>query len=326
MSFLRSNFIKLLSYLVLSFVLAALFTPFLFSWGKGLAAYAAENETVGFLEWLGEKAERGKFDRYFKRSLMLFALLLIWPLILWVKSGPKDDAKKEKAKRQKKEVWRDFGAGAVLAGGLFIILAVVAVMKGYFLPKDEVDWVKELSTVVGVAVVVALIEEYVFRGVLFDVCAKTMSVRATVFWSSMLFALVHFTQPPKGLVVSDPYAWYAGFEFLAQSMAVLFEAHNVVASFFCLFGVGLILAIARCKTGGLALSVGLHAGWILVYKGFTEGFYSNPDIEGSYIFGKSIREGLFPLAILLITLGLVMHYAKIVYGEKRDSELDEKSS
>ena len=315
MKFLQSELSKLILYLLASFILAALWTPWLYSWGKDLADFTASNETFAALEWLGEKAERAKFDRYFKRALMVTAVVLLWPLIRSLRAG---SSRKRTVLLPLKRgaTWRDMVAGLLMAAGVFAVLAVVVVWKGNFVIRQEVDWLKICLAALPVAVVVSLIEEYLFRGVLYGVLARSMGAAQTIFWSSLLFAVVHFTQPPKGMALLGPGEWDSGLRFLWMSITQLFSLSNVVSSFSCILMVGIVLAVARYKTAGLAVAIGLHTGWIVVYKVFTKATSANPEVERSILVGGSIRDGLLALSFLVITLGFVLHYAKRFYVEK----------
>ena len=126
--------------------------------------------------------------------------------------------------------------------------------------------------------------------------------------------MVHFTQPP-GASLNDPASWDAGL-LLGMSFIQLFFLSNLLSSFSCILMIGIVLAIARYKTM-YCLSVGLHTGWVTVYKVY-QGDLSNPEIQPSILVGMLIRDGLFALAFLLITLGLMLHYVKRFHGEKVD--------
>ena len=162
MKFASSELTKLCLYIVLSFTIAALWTPFLYGWGKSLADYTAAHETWGALEWLGNKAGRAHFDRYFKRALVVTALVLLWPLIRSLRSS-RSEPRVTLLPFSQLSTWRDMAAGWVMASGVFAVLAVVVVWKGYFLLQGEVSGGSFVECSACCAII-SLIEEYLFRG------------------------------------------------------------------------------------------------------------------------------------------------------------------
>ncbi|RYD24538.1 MAG: hypothetical protein EOP87_25920, partial [Verrucomicrobiaceae bacterium] len=65
-----------------SLVLAAAIAPWIYQAGKSLAAATHAGEMNPFLEWLGAACQRARFSRYFSRSLVFSAILLL-PLLCW---------------------------------------------------------------------------------------------------------------------------------------------------------------------------------------------------------------------------------------------------
>jgi membrane protease YdiL (CAAX protease family) len=122
-----------------------------------------------------------------------------------------------------------------------------------------------------IGLIIALIEETLFRGLLF----KFIQVRANPFiaivLSALFFAFLRFLK--SGLPAEQPNASLLnGFEIVAFSFANLINP-EIVDSFLALFLVGLFLAIIRNKTGSIAHCIGLHASWvflIMVSKRLTE--------------------------------------------------------
>lgn len=304
---------------MLSFVVAALLAPLLYSAGKGIAAYTEVHEASKALEWLGKKCANAQFDRYFKRSLLLVGIVLLAPLIYWCRRGKSEKITKAPS-IPGHAFWPDAVGGFVIAAGSSCALAMLLVWKGYFYYQGIPSAMSVIVSSLLVAVCVALIEEWVFRGAILSLLLRSMSTKSAAVWSAVLYALVHFTQPPKGIVISSPDHWSSGFEFLWNAGLELCTAKNVAASFLGLFAVGVILAFARVATGRLWLAIGLHAGWVFVYKVFNEGCVVNGEVSQPLVVGGSLREGLLPLAVLVITMGMVMHWTKRRYDQKIISE------
>jgi hypothetical protein len=82
-----SDIAKILVYLAASLLLGAVFAPWLYSAGKGLAEITAGKQTNAFVAWLAGACGRTRFPRYFNCSVMLAAAILFPPLFQWLKVG-----------------------------------------------------------------------------------------------------------------------------------------------------------------------------------------------------------------------------------------------
>lgn len=96
-----------------------------------------------------------------------------------------------------------------------------------------------------------------------------------VVGSSALFASLHFLARSK----LDPSAvqWDSGLNLLQQSLRHFANPTAMLDSFLALTAVGVLLALARVWTGSIALSVGLHAGWVWVMKMSVGSTHLNPE-------------------------------------------------
>ena len=113
------------------------------------------------------------------------------------------------------------------------------------------------------AVVVALIEEFWFRGGLHGYFAVIYRPAAFLVVPT-LYGAVHFLRP-TGYVPAYPMNWTTGFEVLGVGLASMFESEHVDA-FVALFAAGLLLAILRHYSGSIAVCIGVHAGWVFLIK------------------------------------------------------------
>jgi membrane protease YdiL (CAAX protease family) len=110
------------------------------------------------------------------------------------------------------------------------------------------------------AVIVAVLEEFIFRGTLFGILRKVWRWPKALLLSSAVYALVHFIK--KTNFVGPVQAW-SGLELLPRMFQL---GPTGVPMFLALFLAGSILALAYQRTGTLFFSMGLHAGWIFWLK------------------------------------------------------------
>jgi len=289
-------------------LLAAALLPWVHIAGQDLAARAAAEELSGFMEWLGAAAGRGKYSRYFSRTLVFSALLLM-PLLIWrlrsiqrPAAGADTTASLPATRSGLHPAWQAM-VGFFLAGGLLWALGVMLVGAGAYTVSDNPPAAgKFLSKVLVPTVAASVIEEWLFRGLLLGTWLRIAKPAAACIGTSLVFAFVHFLEPPKGVVIAEPNAPLAGFELLGGILQNFADPRFFAAEFASLFAVGMILAWARIRTGRLWFSIGLHAGWIAAFKGFN--LLHNLNVASPlhpWGIGESLRSGLMPLVTLAVT-------------------------
>jgi hypothetical protein len=165
---------------------------------------------------------------------------------------------------------RDGGGARALGRGLLIGAVGVGAgvlacwLGGAMIPQLRYDAGKTLGkAVAGVlgAVVVGIGEEALFRGVLLRRFTSDLGRTGGLLLTTAIYAIVHALRPggPREAFAS------AGIERTLALFAPLGRP-EVVPGMIGLFGLGLLLAVARLRTGGLWLSVGIHAAWVAVFR------------------------------------------------------------
>ena len=116
---------------------------------------------------------------------------------------------------------------------------------------------------IGAAVVVAVMEEILFRGGMFGGLRKFFYWPLALFVSSMIYALVHFLQRAD---FTGAVNWHSGLVLLPRMLGGFADFHALVPDFFNLTLAGVLLGLAYQRTGNLYFSIGLHAGWVFWLK------------------------------------------------------------
>jgi hypothetical protein len=243
-------------YFAAIFVGGALIAPWLYWTAHGLAPYGG----------IFAKLAANPFHRFVNRSYLAVALFGIWPLsrICGLRH------------------WRDLGLtlksrwlGNIAMGFLigFGSLACVALLgflcggRDFNSHHTGADIFRHAVSATISAVIVAMLEEILFRGALFGILRKTQPWPAALCVSSAVYALVHFIQRQE---FNGAVTWSTGLQLLPKMFN---GAPPFVPALLTLFLAGAILALAYQRTGTLFLSMGLHAGWIFWLKSY--GFFTN---------------------------------------------------
>ena len=178
---------------------------------------------------------------------------------------------------------RQLGAGVLI--GVITMTPVAVSILGLGLREwrptlDALRWVELFFSGALTGLAVGFLEETFYRGLLLGALVRKTGTPRTnavanqlhqvvpavlaVLASSMLYASLHFLARSK-IPAADVDAM-SGLALLQQSLRHFAAPSTMVDSFLALTAVGTLLARARLWTGSIALSVGLHAGWVWVMK------------------------------------------------------------
>lgn len=256
-------------------------------------------------DWIGGlvgSIQRMPFHRYLSRSLQVTAILLIWPLVrsLRVRSMA------EFGIFENRRSWGDFLTG-LLAGLLCcLLLQPILIFTGVvYLPYSWTSVAMALPRLIATAAFVAVLEEFLFRGVLLGFFRQFLAPSLAVLFSSLLFAGVHFVSFPEA--AGGPVLWWSGLSALGEIGSGFPSWSLFTGAFLVLFAAGLILGWMTTMTGSLWAAIGLHSTWILGQQLFSLSTYFmvNPPTSLMPVIGPSqchgmVPTGLFPLACILL--------------------------
>jgi uncharacterized protein len=246
----------LLIYIIAVFIGGALLAPPLY-W---LVHWSAQT----FPHLVSEKIADAPFHRYVNRCLLGIALIGLWPLVKNLGLGSPAEVGLVKPYGQTKKL----GGGFLLG---FISLAVVAVLA-FALHARQINpklshgqIVERLLSAAGTAIIIATLEELLFRGALFGALRKVFHWVFALVLSSMFYAVMHYLESPRD---SETVTWLSGLQLLPLMLGNLANFHAMVPGFFNLTLAGLLLGWAYQRTSNLYFSIGLHMGWIFWVKAY----------------------------------------------------------
>ncbi len=286
---------KIVLYLVLTLLLGSLLTPWLFLAGKEIVreGWLADGPWV----YVHGALDRTPFSRYFKRAIMIVALIGLFPLVRSLRFRSWRDLQI----RRNPRALLDFSAGALLGAGFVLFMGAGSLYMGFFVREADAEW-GVIPKLIATAITVGILEESLFRGGVLGVCLRKMSTRSAVVLTSAVFALIHFFKPPRLNVAESQVSWTTGFDMVALAFARLMDWQTVAAEFFTLLTLGILLAIVRMRTWSLWLPIGLHAGLVFGYQLFNKHTDDAPAID-QWVpwFGEDLKTGVIPLFVILVT-------------------------
>jgi hypothetical protein len=277
----------LVLYIVLVFIGGALLAPWLY-WLAQTFAHAFPHIAAA------------PFQRFEDRSLLILALAGLWPLLRALGVTSCREAGLVRPRGQFNKLF-----GGLLLG--FISLAVVAglaVASGnrVFIQTEAAHKVVAIIfNAIGAAVVVAVLEEILFRGGVFGGLRKFLYWPFALIASSAVYALVHFLHRAE---FTGAIGWNSGLVLLPRMLDGFADFYALVPAFFNLILVGALLCLAYQRTGNLYFSIGQHAGWIFWLK--TYGVFTASAPRAATWFwgtGKMI-DGWLAFIVLAATLAI----------------------
>lgn len=335
---IQSDLTKLLVFFILTVVFAAIISPWLYNLGKFLAEVGESRQFNVIMNWLAQKSANAGFSSYFNYSLILCALLLAGPFIMWLNLGNKNSQPLPSPWRIKlpehtiahengqalchnSHARLHLATGFLLTGGLLTLAVWSLLAIGWFSLDHPVQWWQTTRNAMASAAILAIFKEWIFRGIILGIFMRAMRPAPAIVFVSLIYAFIHFFLPPEDIQIDAPCAADSGFIMLKLVSQHLLRPEQFAFGFISLATMGLILAYARYRSSSLWLPIGLHAGWIFSHRSLQKITEFNPDHPSlsKLLIGPDGISGILPL-LLLITTGLLLHVFAQISEEKRQFE------
>jgi membrane protease YdiL (CAAX protease family) len=259
-------------------------------------------------EWSGWSVlSDSDFSRYFNRSILFAAVALLAPILWW--TGLRRFS--QLGLQRNPYRWRDLLAGVALAAGAISLLGSFLLCGSNYQLKEHLP-LTVLPRLLLTALVVAIIEESLFRGAIFGLLRQSLPAGLALVITSSLFAIVHLVKPPDNRI--DTVTWHSGFDlllFFRSSDPLLIGGAGLT-----LFVLGLLLGYAVIKTSSLWLSIGLHAGLVFAKMSFNKLTKRSGDL--SPWFGSDLTVGFGAILILVFlwfVIWLIFHSSKTAVSD-----------
>ena len=298
----------LLAYFLGVLLVATLVAPWFFQLGQWFA---------GEVTWLKGLAQQ-PFHRYLNRCLLVVALAGLWLLArsLQLTSLRAVGLAWTPVSRRQLSLGLVVGFGSLLLAALGLVLVGVR-SANFNLPLATV--VKLLLNATLSAVVVALVEELFFRGVIFGALRRVWPLWAALMASAGIYSALHFFARVQH---TGPVPWDAGLALLPQMARGIIAPENLLPALTLLLA-GLALGLANHRTGDLWFSIGLHAGWVFWLKVFKTVTVPGAASGGAFWGTEKLLDGWLTFAVMTSVLLLV---ARLPQSPPEASLLDESLS
>ncbi|HZV34197.1 MAG TPA: type II CAAX endopeptidase family protein [Verrucomicrobiae bacterium] len=276
-------------YVIVVFIGGALLAPWLYWAAQTIAP--------------GSHLAQNPFHRFVDRSFLAMALIGIWPLLRALGATSLREVGLVKPAGQARLFLAGFAIGfGSLAAAAFITIAAHERQFNSALGAGQIA--SGIAAAIGTALVVAVLEEILFRGAIFGGLRRFWDWRIALIISSMVYAIVHFLQKVD---LAGPIVWSSGLRLLPQKLHGFEEWNALVPCFFNLTFVGMLLGLAYQRTGNLYCSIGMHAGWIFwlrAYAMLTTPIHDN--VHTAFWGSQKLIDGWLALCVLALPLFIII--------------------
>jgi len=223
------------------------------------------------------------------KTTQLFLVLSIFPAMAWLNIN-KEALGFAARPVFFKQLLQGFGLGFLTLLPVFVVLYVL----GINVIDQNQHWTAELiakktALSLVLALIISLIEEPLFRGILLVGLKKKLPAIAAIFISAFYYAALHFLNS-KTDVPSQEIHLLSGFPLMLEAFANLLNP-EILSAFFALLMVGLFLGILRTQiNASLGLCIGCHTCWVWQIKMNKSLF--NIDFNSDYLYLVSSYDGV----------------------------------
>lgn len=195
------------------------------------------------------------------RLSQIMLLLSIFPVSKWLGLN-KTMLGYAPFKSMFKQFGRGFGLSVLILLPVFITLNFLGIHSIDMTKAWTVSWIlTKLGVAFGLALLIGIVEESVFRGLLLTSLRKYLPAFSAVLMSSIYYAGLHFLDS-KSPVSEATLSLNGSFQLLGDAYHNVFALQDPTA-FLALCAVGLFLGVLRWRGDmNLATCIGCHAGWV----------------------------------------------------------------
>lgn len=162
---------------------------------------------------------------------------------------------------------RHFAAGLAIGLATMLPMSLAMVALGIHVPDGGLDaaaLLRFIAAGAGIGLAVAVVEETFFRGLMYRGALRDSGPAVAIAGTALFYALIHFLG--RARIGDADIGWGSGFEVLGTALTRFADPATIADSLVTLVLVGVLLALVRHRTGGIAAGVGLHMGWVCVIK------------------------------------------------------------
>jgi membrane protease YdiL (CAAX protease family) len=247
-----------------------------------LVGVLAAPQILRLLLWLNQFVDLGPhfsnppLRRVVSRTVMVLAVLGLFPALRWAGIRNPADLGWTAIPYRWRMLSSWWAVGVISMAAAYLFSYFIGAL--YVRPRTTELWMAAFkwTTLLLSALVIGCVEETLFRGFLFNLLRRRLSLSVAALAASLFFAGVHFLRPREPAAL-EPTQWFAGFRLLAHLTDGV-QRQYAAPMFVNLFLMGVVLCLLFERQKALYALAGLHAGWIWMQG------------VGTFLFDRSIGQ------------------------------------
>ena len=201
-------------------------------------------------------------EKWARRCMMLWCAILLWPLLKLL-HWPGIQATGWAVSPEGPGRSHLLGSGFLMGTGMLILffLAIWTGTRDWHLSYSPAKLALKFFTYGIGAFTVALVEETIMRGVIFDSLARRWNTAGAVIFIGVIFATAHFIGPSALSLQTGEIS-----EVMRSTFTRMGSEPDVAIRLLNLFMMNAVLCLLFLKTGSIWMGVGMHAAWVWVKR------------------------------------------------------------
>lgn len=244
-----------------------------------------------------------KFERIFNRIVMIASLVAVLVFVR-INAATLEGYGLTWKSESPRLFLIGFLSGLVTLGSLAVLKAFCGVARWSPESMALTAVFLKILGVFGAAVLIGVIEEFFFRGFIYDSLKKVFRGRVlcAILVTSVFYSLIHFIGEKKPFIGPDP-IFSDSLKLIVTPLTSLLEWQSFWRGAVGLFLFGIVLSIASIRSRSLYPSIGLHAGCVFFVK--LDGLFVDFSNDYPFLWGSAkMYDGLSGWLFLTL-LGVV---------------------
>lgn len=254
------------------------------------------------------------FRKIISKSTQLFLVLSIFPIMAYLNINKTELGFAPKPVFLK-QLLQGFGLGLLTLIPVFIVLYILKVHVSDETQLWTPAWlIKKALVALTLALIISLIEEPIFRGILLIGLNRKLPVAGSIFVSAFYYAALHFLDS-KTIIPAQELNLLSGFKLLGEAFNNLLNP-DILSAFFALLMVGIFLGVLRTRMkASLGLCIGCHTSWVWLIK-INKSLF-NTDLHSEYLGLVSSYDGVIgPLVSGWLILAIAGYFVYLQINNK----------
>jgi len=247
-----------------------------------------------------------EFGKIISKSTQILLILSIFPISYYLKIS-KAELGLAPLPIFLKQLLLGFGLGFITLMPVFIVLYLLGV---HLIDDTQIlnaSFVfKNLIISLLLALLISLIEEPLFRGLLLVSLHKKLSALSAIVISASYYAALHFINNNSNIPAQE-FNMYSGFTLVTEAFTKLLNP-AILSAFLALLMVGIFLGLLRTQLkSSLGFCIGCHTCWVWQIKMNKTLF--NTDVNSDYYYLVSSYDGVIgPLVTVWLLLAVIGYF------------------